>query len=187
MPTYGTVILPDGREIACPRWAPSPDVIAEREKAMLGAFFLVRIAGNDGLGELWRCRRCRGRHVYLTASCVERPFSGLDQVLYVIWQQAGDLAAVRQLSPHQAELRDVGTAIARQVVDALPDLATAHPDWAQRRARQNVLAAYDLEVSGVVLGRAEQIPRTLAQRLLDKVNTLRQSDGKLVVDGLETR
>lgn len=181
---YGTILLPDGREIACPRWAPSSDVVAERLRQMAAQFFLVRIAGNDGLGELWRCRRCKGRHPYLTASCTERPFSGLDGALYAIYQQAGDLAAVRSLSPDQTARRDAAAVIAREVVSTLPDLATTHPDWARRRAQQTQLAQFDLEVGGVIVGRAEQIPKTLAQRLLDRINQSRMGVAKLAVDGL---
>jgi hypothetical protein len=158
--------------------------MAERLRQMANRFFLVRIAGNDGLGELWRCGRCKGKHPYLTASCVERPFNGLDQVLYVLWQQAGDLAAVRSLDPRQRARRDAGAVIARQVVNDIPDLATAHPEMARRMARAERLAAFDVSVGGVVLGRAEQIPKTLAQRLLDRVNANRPEAGRLRVEGL---
>lgn len=182
---YGTIISPDGQTIACPRWAPSPDVLAERQRHLSTLYFLVRIAGNDGVGELWRCKRCRGKHPYLSLNCVERPFHGLDQVLYVMWQQAGDLASVRSLSPSEAARRDAGTAIARQVVDTIPDLATTHPEMARRVAQQAGLSKFDVAVGGISLGVAEQIPVTLAQRLLDRINTNRPSRGKLSVGNLE--
>lgn len=182
---YGTIVGPNGQVLACPRWAPAPDVIDARLEALKRNFFLVRIAGSDGLGELWRCRRCRGKHPYLSLNCVERPFSGLDQVLYVIWQQAGDLAAVKSVSPEQAARHNAGRAIARQVVDDIPDLATSHPEMARRRALDGRMAAFDLDVGGLVVGRAEPIPPTLAQRYLDRINALRQSGGKLAIDGLE--
>jgi hypothetical protein len=37
-------------------------------------------------------KRCGGRHSYMTASCIERPFNGLDQIVHALYQQAGDLA-----------------------------------------------------------------------------------------------
>jgi hypothetical protein len=116
--------------------------------------------------------------------CHERPFSGLDQVLYVMWRQAGDLAAVKSLDPTQQRRHDAGLAIAREVVGAVPDLAEHHPEMARSMARQTGMTPLDLEVGGVVVGRAEPIPRTLAQRLLDRINANRPIDGRLQVEGL---
>ncbi len=181
---YGSIVLPDGREIACPRWAPAPDVMAERDAQQRGRFFLINIAGNNGLGEMWRCKRCHGRHRYLTASCIERPFNGLDQVLYLMWQQAGDLAAVRSLSPNQRARRDAAAVIAREVVRDIPDLAAHHPEMARRQAAASGLARFDLEVGGVLVGQAEMIPKTLAQRYLDKINANRPTAGRLQIEGL---
>jgi hypothetical protein len=180
---YGTILGPDGQTIACPRWAPSPEIVDARIAAMKRSYFLVRIAGNDGIGELARCASrkggCGGRHPYLTRNCVERPFHGLDQVLYVMWQQAGDLAAVKSLSPADAARHNAG-----QIVDDVPDLATMHPEWARQMGKQAALERFDVAVGGVTLGTAEQIPRTLAQRLLDRINQNRPIDGRLQIEGL---
>lgn len=177
------MVLPDGREIPRPGWSPGLDAILERERQLRGRFFVVRIGGNAGLGELWRCKRCRGRHDYLTLNCVERPFSGLDQALYAMYQQAGDLAAVRSLGPNQRTQRagQIGA-----LVPAVPDLARLHPETAARIARERKLDAFDVEIGGLKLGRVEQIPRSLAQRLLDKVNANQPSAARLRVEGLET-
>jgi hypothetical protein len=180
---YGTLTLPDGRVIVCPRWAPSPEVLKAREDVLRNTFFLVNISGNNGLGELWRCKNCHGRHRYLTSGCIERPFSGLDGVLSVMWQQAGDLAAVRALGTDETGAARVGQMIAREVMK-LPDLATSHPEMARRRAREQQLSAFDIEMAGLPIGTAEQIPKSYAQKLLDRINATRPSAGRLQIEGL---
>jgi hypothetical protein len=180
---YGTIVI-DGRELPRPFWSPSEAVLAERRAALARRFFLVRIAGNDGLGELWKCKQCRGRHPYLTLHCVERPFSGLDQCLYAIYQQAGDLAAVRDLDPSR-QARQVAKRAVLTPVMRLPDLASMHPEMARHRAGRGRLDAFDVEIGGLRLGRIEQIPRTLAQKRLDQINQRRQSGSKLHIEGLE--
>jgi len=175
-----TLVLPDGREIARPRWLPSVEQAAERDRDLRSRYFLLRIGGNDGVGEVWRCRRCRGRHTYMTASCIERPFNGIDQIVYAVFQQAGDLAAVKSVNG-QAR----ASAVLKPVM-ALPDLAEHHPEMARQRAQTAGLALFDIEVAGVRLGRVEEIAKTFAQRLLTRINQNRPEAGRLQIEGLVT-
>lgn len=176
-----TLILPNGREVARPSWWRDQAEVDARDNSLRGKFFVVCIAGNGGVGELWRCRRCRGRHRYMTASCIERPFNGLDGALYAIYQQAGDLAAVRALGGRQLAA-DAAQLLVREVM-RLPDLATAHPDLARRQSAG--LSQFDVSLGGISLGTVEEIPRTYAQRLLDRINQSRATVAKLTVEGLE--
>lgn len=178
------LISDDGREFALPLWAPPEAAVAERDRIRGQSYFLLRIAGNAGVGEVWRCKRCGGRHAYMTASCIERPFNGLDQVVHAVYQQAGDLAAVQSVGPSARQT--VKRAILREIAD-VPDLATMHPELARQQAAQRHLTAFSIEIGGVKLGQVEEIPSTYAQRLLDKINANRPSGGKLAVDGLEVR
>lgn len=177
-----TLLADDGKAYHRPGWSPDPAVIQERDNLHRNSFFLLRIAGNDGVGEVWRCKRCRGRHSYMTASCIERPFNGLDQVVHALYQQAGDLAAVESVGPNGRQT--IKQALLREIAD-VPDLSTMHPHMARQQAAQTHLTAFSIEIGGVPLGRVEEIPRTFAQRLLDKINANRPADGKLAVEGLE--
>jgi len=172
-----------GKEYAPPLWAPPVAAVMERDRMARNSYFLLRIAGNDGVGEVWRCKRCKGRHSYMTASCLERPFNGLDQIVHALYQQAGDLAAVKSAGPTRRQ--SIKAAILRQVAD-VPDLGTMHPETARQKAATGQLAAFEIEIGGVRLGRVEEIPKSLAQRLLDRINGSRQGAAKLAVEGLVT-
>lgn len=184
-PDGQTIISADGTQYHRPGWSPDPEIVRERENLKRQSFFLLKISGDDGVGEVWRCKRCNGRHPYLTASCIERPFNGLDQVVHAIYQQAGDLVAVRSLGAGNRR-QTVKAAILREIAD-VPDLATMHPQLARQQASERHLTAFSVEIGGVKLGRVEEIPRTFAQRLLDRINQHRQGAAKLAVDGLEVR
>lgn len=180
---YGTLDLGDGRVIDRPAWSPDPSIVAARQAQLARQFFLLRIGGNDGLGEIWRCKRCRGRHAYLTWNCVERPFNGLDQVVNAVYQIAGDLGAVRSLDPIQRDHQTAKRVILREAA-SLPDLATLHPETARQIAASGRLGVLDVEIGGIKLGRVEPIPRPLAQRFLDKANANAPEAGRLRVTGL---
>lgn len=181
-----TLILPDGRKAVRPGWSPGLAAIVERERQQRGRFYVVRIGGNAGLGEVWRCKRCHGRHTYLTFQCHERPFNGLDQATTAIYQQAGDLAAVQSLDPRQRARQETKRALlsSRDEWLTLADLATKHPEMARQISVTRHLDALDVEVGGVKLGRIDQIPRSLAQRLLDLCNANLPAAGRLRVEGL---
>lgn len=178
-----TLILPDGREALRPGWSPGLDAIVERERQMRGRFYLVRIGGNDGLGEVWRCKRCKGRHQYLTWNCTERPFNGLDQASTALYRLSGDLGAVRSLDPRGLARQDEKNGFTG-LSPSLPDLASMHPEMARQVAQGAGLTALDVMVCGLKLGRIDQIPRSLAQRLLDKCNATLPEAGRLRVEGL---
>lgn len=175
-----TLVLPNGREIARPSWWRDQAEVEARDATLRGKFFVVNIAGNNGVGELWKCRRCKGRHRYMTASCIERPFNGLDGALYAIYQQAGDLAAVRSLDGRSGAA-DTARVLVREVMK-MPDLATSHPETARRLGTD--LSRFDVSMGGINLGTVEEIPVTLAQRLLDRINQSRATVAKLSVEGL---
>jgi hypothetical protein len=179
-----TLILPDGREVMRPGWSPGTVAVAEREAQMRGRFYVVNIGGNAGLGEVWRCKNCHGRHGYLTRNCTERPFNGLDQAVWAIYQQAGDLASVRSLSPSQQLSHRARQVRLMPVIADLPDLSMVHPDTARQINQQRQLGAFDIEIGGLKLGRVEQIPKSLAQRLLDKCNQNQPIGARLHVEGL---
>lgn len=158
-----------GRKYSVP-WLVEPEVAAEREAIARSTYFLVKISGNAGVGEVWRCRECKRKHAYFTRRCVELPFNGLEEALTAYWQHTGDQVRRAQLSGFLG------------LIAGLPDLATLHPEMARR------LGAHPDEIAlgGLALGLVEPIPKTLAQLYLNRINAGLPIDQRVHIEGLET-
>lgn len=171
-------------EIALPWFLPSAETMAEQERLLAGRFFLVKIAGN---GEVWRCRRCGGKHRYLTLMCVEQPFSGLTRGLYAYYRTVGVHGAMNYLTPAE---RSRYAELARMFgpLDT-PDLATSHPLMArsmgtgERDADLGALSFTATEPSSTALGLVERISRDKAARLAARINS-RGIKPPFVLEGL---
>lgn len=161
---------------------PSDEAYREQQRILAGRYFLVKIAGN---GDVWRCRRCGGKHRYLTLMCVEQPFSGLTRGLYAYYRTVGVYGAESYLSPVEraryAELR-------RLFGDA-PDIATSHPEFARqvgtadRDADVGAFTFTATEPSATALGLVEKIDRDKASRLVARING-RGLKPPLIVEGI---
>jgi hypothetical protein len=155
---------PASDTIALPWFVPTREALKERRKILAGRYFLVRAAGGPA-GEIWRCRRCNGKHRYFTLMCKEQPFSGLTGGLYAFWHTVGAQGAAAYLSDAQrARLREMSKLFGPSQ-DA-PDLATAHP----QTVRQFATAETDADLGALALGILEPITQTEAQRYADRIN-----------------
>lgn len=148
-----------------PRFVKTIEQEQERLRILAGRFFLVLIAGNVGAGERWRCKRCRGKHRYLSLMCVERPFSGVEGAIYAYFRHVGDSGVVSQLNP-VARRRYERMAGLFAPVAGLPDLASSHP----RMARRLYVPDRDMDMGALALGLVEPIPESLARKLVDRIN-----------------
>lgn len=158
-----------GRAIPRPWFIPSPEALAAQRRIEAETFFLVRIAGNDGIGEALRCdpRKggCGGKHKYITLRCVEQPFSGLTRGIYAYWRAVRDNGLEKSLSPAQRMRYD---AMTNTVVGGLPDLGSSHPDLARRLTTG--LGSNDAMLGAMALGVLDPIPPTYARKLADRIN-----------------
>jgi hypothetical protein len=135
---------------------------AERDRILASRFFLVRIRGNSGMGDVLRCRGCGGRHQYLTLACISQPFSGLTGGLFAYYHTLGVSGAVEALSPAQrARVQHIA-----RVLNGQPDLASSHP----RTARGIATAERDMDLGAVSLGVLEPVSRAEARRLVQRIN-----------------
>lgn len=157
----------------------TPEQIAERERILAERFYLVK---QGSLGEIFRCGLCQGKHPYLTLRCVEQPFSGVEGGLlaYVkVMGTPGVLLRMRQ--DERRQLRAIRKLV--KSLDDMPDLSRGHPQWAQQISAADQLGPRDGAMASIALGVLEAIPRSLAQRLLDRING---RGGKLTVPGLSS-
>lgn len=139
---------------------PTPEMIAARERIMRGEYFLVR---NDGdLGERLRCKRCNGRHAYLTLMCVEQPFQGIGDGLFAFWHAAGAHGSQQYLSEGGRRLYDE---IDRKLG---PDFAATHPHL----TRSLNIDPADVHFGALSLGTLEPITKADAQRRVWRINAL---------------
>lgn len=171
--------------IALPHWMMTEAQEREQRKILAGRFFLVRIAGN---GDVWRCRRCRGKHRYLTLNCIEEPFSGLTRGLYAYYRTVGVHGAEAYLSPAE---RARYAALGRMFGPMnLPDVATSHPllarriGTAERDADLGAMTFTATEPSSTALGLVEVIPREKAERLARRIN-MRGIKPPFVLEGVD--
>jgi hypothetical protein len=146
---------------------------------LVGRYVLVRISGNAGY-DLMRCRRCNGKHPYLTLMCEPQPFSGAYRGVHAYFHALGVAGAELDMSPADRE-RFRSASRLFGPAGGLPHLATSHP----RLARQLGTAERDVDVGSFPLGVLEPIGPTVAQRLLDRINA-RGPTPPLVVPGLTT-
>lgn len=166
----------DGQVWTLPPFIMSPDEAAERDRLLMGRFFLVR---QGSLGEIFRCTRCNGKHGFLTLACIERPFSGVAEGLWGYLKVAGAPQAFARMTPDERlrlerVMRMFGAA-AQQ-----PDLSTSHPEW----ARSLGVAERDIFRGAVPLGILDEIPASLAQRFQSRINA-RGLRPKLALPGLK--
>jgi len=155
---------PASQRIELPWFIPTPEAAKERRRILASRYFLVRAAGGPA-GEIWRCRRCNGKHRYFTLMCKEQPFSGLTGGLYAFWHVVGAQGAAGYLSDAQrTRLRELSRLFGPSR-DA-PDLATSHPETARKLAT----AETDADLGALALGILEPITRAEAQRYADRIN-----------------
>lgn len=156
---------------------PTAEHLAERQRILSSRFFLVR---QGSLGEIFRCGLCKQKHAYLTLRCVEQPFSGAEGGLVAYYKVLGRTGAMERMTPaERARLRQVGRLV--NAMGALPEIGLSHPDMARQATLGSALTDRDALIGSVALGVLEPIPKTLAQRLLDRING---RGGKLTVPGL---
>ena len=168
-----TIQGPDG-PIVLPRWYPTPQEVQERERILRGKFFLVQQSGGP-MGEVMRCRRCGGKHRYLTLQCIEQPFSGITGGLYAYYYHMGDSGAFALLPPDKRAKYEL---LVRQFTGGTPDIATSHPELARKFNQQGNA----LDLAGIALGILERVAPSEARRLVDRINMTAQPP--LVVPGI---
>ncbi len=157
-----TIRASDGRLWTLPAFVRSPEEAAERDRLLAGRYFLVR---QGSLGEIFRCRECKGKHQFLTLRCCDRPFSGVAEGLWAYLETAGTPQAFARMTPEeQARLAQIRRLFGDPT--SIPDLATSHPEM----ARALDVGARDILRGMVPLGIIEEIPRALAQRYQDRIN-----------------
>lgn len=155
-----TIRASDGQLWTLPEFVMSPAQAAERDRLLSQKWFLVR---QGSLGEIFRCRECHGRHLYLTLRCVERPFSGVTEGLFAYYEVAGTPQAFARMTP--AERRRIETI--RRLFDLDGnDLSSSHPETARGLA----VGDRDIFKGAYPMGILEEIPRSLAQRYQDRIN-----------------
>lgn len=164
-------IVVDGRRYRIPWLEVDPEAAAERLAIQRSTFFLVRISGNAGVGEVWKCKECGGKHRYFTRRCVDLPFNGIEEALTAYWQHTGDQVRKHRLDGFLGAVSD------------LPDLASLHPEMARKLGARNG----EVAIGGMALGLVEQIAKTHAQMLLDRINSRLPLDAHVRIEGLESR
>lgn len=150
------------RAIELPWFVPTPSALKARDRLLAGQFFLVNIAKGSA-GEIWRCRRCKGKHRYLTLFCVEQPFSGLSGGLYAYWHTIGANGAGAFLSETEARRLKL---IADRIGGGRADLGASHPETARRVGT----APNDADMGALALGVLDPIKPEKARDLVRRIN-----------------
>jgi hypothetical protein len=164
----------DGQVWTLPPFIKTPQEAAERDQLLAGRYFLVK---QGSLGEIFRCRHCHGKHLYLSLACCERPFSGMAEGLWAYYEVAGTPQAFARMTP--AERRRLETV--RRLFDLNgTDLSTSHPETARALAVDEL----DIFKGAYPLGILEEIPHSLAQRYQDRINMRLPIDARLSLPGL---
>lgn len=163
-----------GKEIQRPWFLPSAETLAEQQRILESTYFLVNIAGNNGVGEALICDPkkggCGGKHRYITLRCVEQPFSGITGGIYAYYRAVTDNHLADDASPEEkTRLRAIRDRLSRiGAFRDLPDLATHHPEMAKKVTAG--LGERDEAGAGMALGILEPIPPTLARKYADRIN-----------------
>jgi len=174
---HTAVQLPNGKEaeVEIPWWVESPEQQAAKKKLLESQFFLIR---QGTLGEVLRCRRCKGKHMYFTDMCIELPFNGVMQGLHAYWYHAGRYGAENFLTEVELERYQ---AIQGVLAKSLPDFATGHPETAKKLGTEET----DFDAGTVSLGLLEPITKQKAAALVWNINAHGRKPA-LVLPGLET-
>lgn len=159
--------------LALPSWILRPDQVAEHDRILAGKYFLVRMAG---FGEIWRCKRCNGRHTYLTLNCIDQPFSGLTGGIFAYYKTAGMAGALQYMDPAQRARYDKMAVL----FDDVPDLSTSHPEWARKIATPE----RDIDRGVIALGILTPINRKEALARARAIN-MRGIKPRFTLPGLE--
>jgi hypothetical protein len=106
------------------------------------------------------------KHGYMTLMCVERPFSGIAEGLWAYFQTVGTPEALKRMTPAEKRRLDQVTRYFAPPGDVLPDIATLHP----RFARGMRVPERDALTGAVPLGILDEIPASLAQRYVTRIN-----------------
>jgi hypothetical protein len=166
-------------KLMLPHWLPTHAERDDRERWLSKSYLLVKIGGNDGY-DIMRCKRCRQKHPYLTLMCIEQPFDGATRGIYAFYHALGVAGAEMWLSPiERARFNKAARLFGPS--KGLPHLATSHPQLARSLKTEEDAA----DIGAFPLGKLEPIPRTMAQKLLDKINATGLQP-PLVVPGLLT-
>jgi hypothetical protein len=165
--------------LVLPSWLPTFEERDQRERWLSSQYYLVRISGNDGY-DVMRCKRCNGRHPYLTLMCEPQPFDGATRGVYAFYHALGIAGAEMSMSPAD-RARFAKAARMFGPSKDLPHLATSHPETARSLKTEEDAA----DIGAFPLGKLEPIPRTMAQKLLDRINATGLQP-PLVVPGLIT-
>lgn len=138
---------------------PSQEEITHRDRVLAATYFLVR---QGTLGEIAKCKRCGGKHSYLTLMCIEQPFSGITQGIFM-YVHVGRPKAERK------ELPVLERANYERVVKALDtlELADSHPETA---AKIRSADTDDVNHIAYALGVLEPITKQKAQQLVWRIN-----------------
>lgn len=175
--TQQTIRASDGQLWTLPAFVRPPAEIAERDRLLASRYFLCR---QGSLGEIFRCRRCNGRHQHLSLMCISRPFSGVAEGLWGYLQAAGTPQAMARMTPAERATVERITRLFGSPAPAV-DLATSHPEM----ARSIGVAERDIFRGSVPLGILEEIPASLAQRYVTHINSRLPLDARLILPGLE--
>lgn len=161
-----TLRAKDGSIVRLPYFQPSPEELEAAEAIRRSQYFLVR-QGADGIGEVFTCKTCGGKHRYFTLNCREQPYSGVTMGLWAFFKTVGKHGAEATMNDAQLErMRRLQSYLGP--LGDLPELAHSHPLLAQRLSS----AERNLDIHGTALGILEPIDQRMAQRMLDRVNVL---------------
>lgn len=161
-----TLRAQDGSIVRLPYFMPTPEELQQAEAIRRSQYFLVR-QGADGIGEVFTCASCGGKHRYFTLNCREQPFSGITGGLYAFFKTVGKHGAEATMNDAQLERMRRLQGYLGPLGD-LPEIAHSHPLLAQRLSS----AERNLDIHGIALGILEPIDQRMAQKMLDRINVL---------------
>lgn len=187
VPTARRITLASGGRIV---QLPSPFEVNLREAQLRQSFYLVRIGGNDGTGEVWRCKGpdpknptgCGGKHPYLTLNCIEQPFSRATDGLYAYWYTVKEWGVDQMMRPGSPEWVRFQQLSQQFGFAGTPDIASSHPQLA--RSLTSDLTRRDGIRGSIGLGLLVEITPGEARMRRDAINA-RGCTPRFTLEGLE--
>lgn len=160
------------QEVTIPWWVTSPEREIEKKKLLMGQFFILR---QGELGEIFRCKNCKGKHTYYTLMCVERPFDGLRQGLLAYYHNIGLAGGEKYLSTLEYQrYQEISKKVGGR------NLADGHPQLARSIGTE----ANDYDIGALSLGLLEPITKRKAEVLAWNIN-LKGIKPEFRLEGLE--